>query len=157
MSFFKDLGMPKFTAGDMVNVNQGDWRLQVEGLMASPREFSLADIASLPQSEVDARLTSVSGFSVRARWQGVLWRDFLPALDASPEASHADFISMGGGYSTCVSLKDLDHPRVMLVLGVSLAMKGSMLHCRPSCKRLLAWEHFGATGRKLASMGQLAT
>ncbi len=118
MSFFKDLGMPKFTAGGMVNVNQGDWRLQVEGLVASPREFSLADIASLPQSEVDARLTSVSGFSVRARWQGVLWRDFLPALDASPEASHADFISMGGGYSTCVSLKDLDHPRVMLVLGV---------------------------------------
>jgi DMSO/TMAO reductase YedYZ molybdopterin-dependent catalytic subunit len=118
MSVLAEMGMPVFTAGGMPSTSEEDWRLQVEGLLDQPREFSLADIRSLPQSEVDARLTSVSGFSMRAKWQGVLWRDFMALLSPAQGANHANFTSMGGGYSTCVSLKNLDHPRVMLVLGV---------------------------------------
>ena len=118
MSLLTDLGMPVFRTGGVPEVADADWRLGVDGMVASPRVFTLDDLAACNQSQVDARLTSVSGFSVRALWRGVLWRDFLPLLDVLPSASHATFTSMGGGYTTTVSLTDLDHPRVMLVIAV---------------------------------------
>ncbi len=118
MSLLSRLRMPAFTAGGRPTLDPAQWRLKVDGLVVTPREFTLEQIKALPQSEVDARLTSVSGFSVRARWQGVLWRDFLAQASAAPGASHATFTSQGGGYTTTVSLQDLDHPRVMLVLMV---------------------------------------
>lgn len=118
MSFMARHRMPAFSAGGRPTIGPDQWRLTVEGMVAQEREFDLEDIRAMPQSEVDARLTSVSGFSLRARWQGVLWRDFLAGLEPEPGASHATFTSQGGGYTTTVSLKDLDHPRVMLVLGV---------------------------------------
>ena len=118
MSYISQHRMPAFSAGGRPNIGPEQWRLTVDGMVAQKREFDLDDIRAMPQSEVDARLTSVSGFSLRARWQGVLWRDFLAGLEPAPGADHATFTSQGGGYTTTVSLKDLDHPRVMLVLGV---------------------------------------
>ena len=117
MSYMSLHRMPAFSAGGRPTIGPDQWRLTVDGMVAQEREFYLEDIKAMPQSEVDARLTSVSGFSLRARWQGVLWRDFIEQLEVMPEATHATFTSQGGGYTTTVSLKDLDHPRVMLVLG----------------------------------------
>ncbi|MCF8031824.1 MAG: molybdopterin-dependent oxidoreductase [Desulfarculaceae bacterium] len=118
MSVLTRLRMPRFTAGGMPTLADSDWRLSLDGLLAAPRVYTLDQLKALPQSEVDARLTSVSGFSLRARWQGVLWRDLVAGLELKPGASHATFTSQGGDYTTTVSLADLDHPRVMLVLGV---------------------------------------
>ncbi|MCB2190962.1 MAG: molybdopterin-dependent oxidoreductase [Deltaproteobacteria bacterium] len=118
MSFMSQHRMPAFSAGGRPSIGPDEWRLAVDGMVAGEREYALAELKAMPQSEVDARLTSVSGFSLRARWQGVLWRDFLKQLQLEPEASHTTFTSQGGGYTTTLSLKDLDHPRVMLVMGV---------------------------------------
>ncbi|MEW5914650.1 MAG: molybdopterin-dependent oxidoreductase [Thermodesulfobacteriota bacterium] len=118
MSVLSRLGLPMFRAGGPPQVSDQDWRLSVDGLVAAPLSLTLAHIAALPQSEVSARLTSVSGFSVRALWQGVLWRDFLAAIKPQAQASHATFTSQGGGYQTTLSLETLDHPRVVLVTGV---------------------------------------
>lgn len=117
MSYMSLRRMPAFSAGGRPTIGPDQWRLTVDGMVAQEREFDLEDIKAMPQNEVDARLTSVSGFSLRARWQGVLWREFIKQLEAMPEATHATFTSQGGGYTTTVSLRDLDHPRVMLVLG----------------------------------------
>ena len=118
MSVLTRLGMPRFSAGGIPTLPDAEWRLTVDGLAGAPRVYSLEGLQALPQSAVDARLTSVSGFSVRALWQGVLWRDFLAGLELKPESSHATFASHGGSYTTTVSLGDLDHPRVMLVTAV---------------------------------------
>ncbi|RJX36329.1 MAG: oxidoreductase [Desulfarculus sp.] len=118
MSVLSRLGLPIFRAGGPPELADQDWRLAVDGLVAAPRSLSLAEIATLPQSEVSARLTSVSGFSVRALWQGVLWRDFLAAIQPQAQATHATFTSQGAVYQTTLALNDLDHPRVMLVTAV---------------------------------------
>ena len=118
MSFLSEHRMPAFSAGGRPTLDPAQWRLKVDGMVAQERAYGLDDIRAMPQNEVDARLTSVSGFSLRARWQGVPWRDFLAGLEPTPGASHATFTSQGGGYATTVSLADLDHPRVLLVLRV---------------------------------------
>jgi DMSO/TMAO reductase YedYZ molybdopterin-dependent catalytic subunit len=102
----------------MPEIDMGQYHLHVRGLVEEERSFTWEEILVLPQSKVNARLTSVSGWSVRATWEGVLWRDFIRTVTPKQGASHARFSSFGGGYETAVSLADLDHPRVLLVYAV---------------------------------------
>ncbi|MGD2125530.1 MAG: molybdopterin-dependent oxidoreductase [Desulfobacteraceae bacterium] len=118
MSILSKLKTPSFGAGGVPKVDEATYRLRVEGLIREPFTCSLEEIKSWPRTATSARLTSVSGWSVRATWEGVLWREFMNFVSLLPEASHATFTSLGEGYSTTVSLKDLDHPRVLLVYAV---------------------------------------
>ena len=118
MSILSRLRPPVFKAGGMPEIDRAQYRLNVRGLVEEERTFIWQEIMDLPASKVDARLTSVSGWSVRATWEGVLWRDFIRMLRPKKEASFASFSSFGGDYETSVSLADLDHPRVLLVYGV---------------------------------------
>ena len=118
MSVLTQLKVPCFKAGGMATVANEDYRLVVSGLVEMDQEYSLKDIKSWPKSSVSARLTSVSGFSVRALWEGVLWKDFTQIASPRSKARYAQFLSIGSGYSTTVSLVDLNHPRVLLVYAV---------------------------------------
>lgn len=108
MSKLKELDTPVFYAEGMpTGVTRKNYVLKVEGLVeGSPLSFTFEDIKNMPMSSVNARLTSVSRWSVRANWQGVLFQDFLNQLVLKPEASHVNFESFGG-YSTCLPLKEL--------------------------------------------------
>ncbi len=119
MSILSDLNVPIFGAGGIPNKDETDFQLTVEGLVRDPMVFSLEKVKELPLSTVNARLTSVSAWSVRADWQGVLWRDFIKTVTLLSEADHATFSSHGSIYKTTVSLKELDHPRVLLVYAVN--------------------------------------
>ena len=118
MSVLSRLRPPVFKEGGMPEIDTATYQLHVRGLVKEERSFTWQEIMDLPATKVDARLTSVSGWSVRATWEGVLWREFLRILRPENEASHATFSGSGGGYETTVSLVDLDHPRVLLVYGV---------------------------------------
>jgi DMSO/TMAO reductase YedYZ molybdopterin-dependent catalytic subunit len=117
MSRLTDLRVPVFLAEGKPRVDIAAWRLQVGGLIENPGDFSLAEIRALPFSRVDARLTSVSGWSVRVNWEGVLFTDFLKQFALQPGASHVTFSSIGG-YDSTVALSDLRHPRVLLCYAV---------------------------------------
>ena len=118
MSVLSRLNAPHFRAGGMPEIDKQTYTLKVRGLVEKEKDFTWTDVLLLPTSRIDARLTSVSGFSIRAVWEGVLWRNFLENVKIRPEASHATFANVGGTYETTVSLKDLDHPRVLLAYGV---------------------------------------
>ncbi|MCB2188993.1 MAG: molybdopterin-dependent oxidoreductase [Deltaproteobacteria bacterium] len=118
MSLLSRVNMPVFSAGGYPQIAPADFRLAVTGLVAAPAVYTLDQIKAWPQSEVDARFASVSGFSVRAKWQGVAWADFLALAQPRPEASHAAFASWGGGYRTTVPLAELAAPRVLLCYAV---------------------------------------
>lgn len=118
MSVLSRLRAPVFKAEGMPEIDVAKYRLHVKGLVEKEQSFTWKEIMALPASKVNARLTSVSGWSVRATWEGVLWRDFIRAIAPREEASHATFSSFGGGYETAVSLADLDHPRVLLAYAV---------------------------------------
>ncbi len=125
MSVLARLKTPVFNAEryrprDEENPEAG-FSLRVDGLVRNPRVFTLQEIKQMPQSRADTRLTSVSGFSVRAAWEGVSWADFFGGCEPEEAASHATFYSAGGErtvYTTTVSLEDLAKPRVLLVYSV---------------------------------------
>ena len=118
MSILKDLGVPAFKAGGMPAIELQSYSLFVGGLVKGERHFSWQEILAMPKSTVNGRLTSVSGWSVRADWEGIQWNDFLKQILVDSKADHVRFTSVGGGYSTAVSFKDLENPRVLLAYNV---------------------------------------
>lgn len=119
MSILKELKAPIFKAGGMPSIDLQTYRLFVGGMVREEKQFSWEEILTMPKSTVNCRLISVSGWSVRADWEGIVWRDFLKQISIDPKANHVRFTSVGGGYKTVVSFKDLDHPRVLLAYGVN--------------------------------------
>jgi DMSO/TMAO reductase YedYZ molybdopterin-dependent catalytic subunit len=62
------------------------WRLSVEGAVARPLRLSRAELAAMPQHEVDLPIACVEGWSASARWRGVRVRDLLEEAGAEPGA-----------------------------------------------------------------------
>lgn len=118
MSILEALGTPAFNAEKTPPIEIERYRLKITGLVEKEKEFTLSQIKKMPFSRVNSRLASVSGWSVRADWDGVLWNDFLKFVEPTEKALFAVFKSHGG-YETTVSLTDLNHPRAMLVYGVA--------------------------------------
>jgi len=119
MSILKDLGVPIFKAGGMPAIDLRTYRLSVGGLVKEEHHFSWEEILAMPKSRVNCRLTSVSGWSVRADWEGVKWNDFLRKITIDAKANHVRFTTVGGGYTTVVSCKDLENPKILLAYGVN--------------------------------------
>lgn len=113
MSVLKELKTPVFYAEGVPEIDVSKYRMTVSGLVEEEREFTFDDLKSMKKTVVNARLTSVSGWSVRADWGGVLFSDFLAELDLKPQANHVIFTS-SGSYDTCVSFEDLKQPRVLV-------------------------------------------
>jgi DMSO/TMAO reductase YedYZ molybdopterin-dependent catalytic subunit len=119
MSILKELGVPIFKAGGMPIIDPRTYVLSAGGLVDKEYHFSWEEILTIPKSRVNCRLTSVSGWSVRADWEGIRWNDFLKQISVRPEANHVRFSTAGGGYTTVVRCKDLEHSRVLLAYGVN--------------------------------------
>lgn len=117
MSKLKEMQVPVFQAEHIPTIEPRDYELRVTGLVDEETCFTLDELEALPHTSVDARLTSVSGWSVRVNWDGILWREFIKHVPLRKDATHVLFTSVGG-YTTGVPLTDLDHPRVLLVDGV---------------------------------------
>jgi len=119
MSILKDLGVPIFKAGGMPTIDLETYALSAGGLIKEKRLFSWQDILAMPKSRVNSRLISVSGWSVRADWEGIKWDDFLRQISLDSEANYVRFSTVGGSYTTVVGINDLENPKVLLAYGVN--------------------------------------
>ncbi len=118
MSILKLMNTPVFAAEGVQRLEPGLFRLSISGLAGGDRTFSLAELkAGFPTAVANRRLTSVSGWSVRAEWEGVLWADFLAVVRPREGARYALFTS-AGGYTTCALLSDLAASQTILAWGV---------------------------------------
>jgi DMSO/TMAO reductase YedYZ molybdopterin-dependent catalytic subunit len=119
MSILNDLGVPIFKAGGMPTNDLATYVLSVGGMVKEKRFFSWQDILAMPKSRINCRLTSVSGWSVRADWDGIKWIDFLQEISVHTGANYVRFSTVGRSYTTVVSAVDLENPRVLLAYGVN--------------------------------------
>ncbi len=118
MSVLKQMKTPVFAAEGVLHLDRDVFRLAVTGLPDGDRTFSLGELkANFPSSTADIRLTSVSGWSVRAAWDGILWRDFIAAVNPPRSARYA-FLTSAGDYTTCILLSDLAASQAMIAWGV---------------------------------------
>ncbi len=106
MSRLKELRTPVFWAeGHPGELDRESWCIEVSGLCANPKTFTWHELVALPKSIADARLTSVTRFSVRGSWGGVKVADLLSPVQSDPAARYVRFWSYGMIYDTTIPIE----------------------------------------------------
>jgi DMSO/TMAO reductase YedYZ molybdopterin-dependent catalytic subunit len=95
-----------------------DWRLSVEGLVATPREFSLADLKQLPSRTQITRHTCEEGWAAIGQWTGVPLQHVLDAVGMQPSARYAVFYSYDDWVAS-LDMYDALHPQTILAYGMN--------------------------------------
>jgi len=115
MSILGDMGTPIFWAeGHPGPLQAAGWQVEINGLVERPATLDYAQILALPKTIADARLTSVSGFTVRGHWGGVRLSDLFEMVGVRPEATHARFFSYRLIYTTCIPVAVALQERTLL-------------------------------------------
>jgi DMSO/TMAO reductase YedYZ molybdopterin-dependent catalytic subunit len=104
-----------YTVASMPNLDPVAYRLRVDGLVESPRSFTLADLKAMPRAEQVSDFHCVTGWSVQnVRWAGVRLPDLLEAARATTGVRSIRFISAERPYDDWLTLKQAVLPDVML-------------------------------------------
>ena len=69
----------------------GDYSLEVTGLAAKPRRFTLAELRALPGRTQITRHDCVEGWSAIGKWQGAKLSAVLDAVEPAPRARYVVF------------------------------------------------------------------
>ncbi len=115
MSRLKELGTPVFWAeGHPGRLDREDWKIEVAGLCAKPCTLTWQDLTGLPRTIADARLTSVTRFSVRGLWGGVKITDIMASVGADPVVKYVRFWSYRHIYNTTIPVEIARRKRTLL-------------------------------------------
>ena len=103
MSRLKELKTPVFWAeGHPGKIDREFWEIEVTGLCDAPQTFTWAQLLEMPKTVVDARLTSVTRFTVRGNWGGVRLLDIMNAVRSHPSVTFVRFWSIRSIYDTSI-------------------------------------------------------
>ena len=95
-----------------------DWRLSVEGRVAAPRTFSLAELKRLPSRTQITRHTCEEGWTAIGQWTGVPLSAVLDVAGILPAARFVVFYSFDD-WVDCIDLLDALHPQTILAYGMN--------------------------------------
>jgi DMSO/TMAO reductase YedYZ molybdopterin-dependent catalytic subunit len=95
-----------------------DWRLSVEGCLARPRAFSLAELKQLPARTQITRHTCEEGWTAIGQWTGVPLSVVLDAAGILPAARFVVF-SAYDDWIDSVDMVDALHPQTILAYGMN--------------------------------------
>jgi DMSO/TMAO reductase YedYZ molybdopterin-dependent catalytic subunit len=96
-----------------------DWRLSVDGLVARPTSFSLADLKSLPYRSQITEVACEEGWSYIAEWIGTPVDDLLKAAGAFPQARYVAYFSTDSNWWDSIDMADALHPQTLLTWGMN--------------------------------------
>ena len=106
------------TYRQLQSVGFGAWRLSIEGLVATPRTFSLAELKQLQSRTQITRHTCEEGWSAIGQWTGVPLSLVLEAAGILPSARFVMFHSYDDWVDS-IDLLDALHPQTILAYGMN--------------------------------------
>jgi DMSO/TMAO reductase YedYZ molybdopterin-dependent catalytic subunit len=108
---------PKFNAYydvmDVKPVNGATWRLELSGLIADKRPWTLRDLQALPQRSIVIKHICVEGWSYIGGWTGVPLRTFLERVGADLRAKYVAF-KTADDYPSSIDMASALHPQTLL-------------------------------------------
>jgi DMSO/TMAO reductase YedYZ molybdopterin-dependent catalytic subunit len=96
-----------------------DWRLSVDGMVAHPASFSLADLRSLPSRSQITHLACEEGWSFIAEWIGVPLSHVLDAVGTLPQAKYVVYYSIQPDWWDSMDMADALHPQTFLTYAMN--------------------------------------
>lgn len=95
-----------------------DWRLTVEGSVAAPTVYSMADLQKFPSRTQITRHTCEEGWTAIAQWTGVPLGTILQSVGIKPSARFVNLHAYDG-YEDSIDLIDAFHPQTILAYGMN--------------------------------------
>jgi DMSO/TMAO reductase YedYZ molybdopterin-dependent catalytic subunit len=96
-----------------------DWRLSVEGMVARPASFSLAQLKSYPSRSQITHLACEEGWSYIAEWIGVPLSHVLEIVGVHPQARYVAYFSIDHDWWDSIDMADALHPQTFLAYGMN--------------------------------------
>jgi DMSO/TMAO reductase YedYZ molybdopterin-dependent catalytic subunit len=96
-----------------------DWRISVEGMVARPASFSVADLKSLPMRSQITEVVCEEGWSYIAEWTGTPLIEVLHATGILPEAKYLMYFSIQTDWWESIDMADALHPQTLLTWGMN--------------------------------------
>ncbi len=96
-----------------------DWRLTVDGMVAHPASFSLADLRTLPVSSQITEVACEEGWSYIAEWIGTPLAGVLKEAGILPQARYIVYYSIQPDWWESVDMADALHPHTFLTMGMN--------------------------------------
>ena len=91
-----------------------DWRLAVDGMVARPGSFSIAEIRKLPVRSQITHLACEEGWSYIAEWAGVPLSHILDLVGTSPQARYVVYRSIQPDWWESIDMADAMHPQTVV-------------------------------------------
>jgi len=115
--------------------NFTDYRLQISGLIANPREFTYEELKAIPKQEQITKHFCIQGWSGVAKWGGVPVSSLLDIVKPTAEARYVVFYSFaegadGGIYYDVHTIENMRHKLSLLAYEMNGAPL-NMLHGAP--------------------------
>ena len=96
-----------------------DWRLAVEGMVAHPASFSLAELRSFPRRSHITMIQCEEGWSYIAEWTGVQLSHILGLVGALPEVRYVVYRSIQPDWWESIDMADALHPQTLVTYGMN--------------------------------------
>jgi DMSO/TMAO reductase YedYZ molybdopterin-dependent catalytic subunit len=96
-----------------------DWRLSVDGMVARPGLFSLADLKSLAVRSQITEVACEEGWSYIAEWIGTPLVDVLNEVGLLPQARYVAYFSIDPDWWDSIDTSDALHPQTLLTWGMN--------------------------------------
>jgi DMSO/TMAO reductase YedYZ molybdopterin-dependent catalytic subunit len=111
--------------GDAFNRMQAggfaDWRLTVDGMVARPGSFSLAQLKAYPVRNQITHLACEEGWSYIAEWTGVALSHVLEVVGVLPQAKFVAYFSIQREWWDSVDMTEARHPQTFVAYGMNSA------------------------------------
>jgi DMSO/TMAO reductase YedYZ molybdopterin-dependent catalytic subunit len=96
-----------------------DWRLAIDGMVARPASFSLAELKSYPSRSQITHLACEEGWSFIAEWIGAPLSHVLGAVGIHPQARYVVYFSFQRDWWDSIDMADALHPQTLLTYGMN--------------------------------------
>jgi DMSO/TMAO reductase YedYZ molybdopterin-dependent catalytic subunit len=96
-----------------------DWRLTVDGMVARPGSFSLADLKNLAVRSQITEVACEEGWSYIAEWIGTPLNEVLREVGALPQARYVAYYAFESPWWDSIDLGDALHPQTLLTWGMN--------------------------------------
>jgi DMSO/TMAO reductase YedYZ molybdopterin-dependent catalytic subunit len=96
-----------------------DWRLTVDGMVARPGTFSLAQLKSYPSQSQITQLACEEGWSYVAEWIGMPLSHVLEGVGIRPAAKYVVYFSIQPDWWDSIDMTDALHPQTYLAYGMN--------------------------------------
>ena len=103
---------PEFDAPE---IDGSTWQLEVSGLVADKKAWSLERLRALPQASQITRHICIEGWSAIGDWRGVPFKTFLERVGADTTAKYVGFKCADRYYSS-LDMQTALHPQTQLTL-----------------------------------------